>query len=176
MSVNHHFKIVVLSALLYLPVVQADIIASNPIVPQGTTALPTTKDQYTLSELTPSIYTNLNTDQQKTIADQWHLSIDDYSHYLSLMSNTPNAFYYKDKNLDPSWILGFNAKDEQERQKYVIIAIQNERDRIEKELAFQRDFTQLQQQLYPSQKPVNWVPDTTSQTNAQALITPSSKK
>lgn len=125
----------------------------------ATTSVTIVKDQYTLSTLTPSIYSMLAPAQQKVIAGEWRLTANDYAHYLWLMTNTPNALYYKGRNLDPSWILGFNAKDEQERQKYVVIAIQNERNRIEKELAFQRDFTQLQQQLFPNQKPVNWSDD-----------------
>jgi integrating conjugative element protein (TIGR03759 family) len=112
-----------------------------------------------MSQLTPTVYSQLTTDQQKTVADMWHLSVSDYTRYLSLMSNSVNAIYYKDRNLDPSWILGFNAKDETERQKYVVIAIQNERERIEKELAFQRDFTQLQKNLFPDQAPIVWKPE-----------------
>jgi hypothetical protein len=132
---------------------------NNSAVTTSTITQQSVKDDYTLSEITPAIFSKLNDDQKKNIADQWHLSVEDYTHYLQLMNNTPNGVYYKDRNLDPSWILGFNAKDEQERQKYVVIAIQNERARIEKELAFQRDFTQLQRQLYPNQNPVNWTDD-----------------
>ena len=113
-------------------------------------------DTYIISQISPTSYSQLTTDQQKTIADMWHLSVTDYAHYLSLMTNSVNGVYYKDRNLDPNWILGFNAKDEKERQKYVVIAIQNERERLEKELAFQRDFTQLQKNLFPDQAPILW--------------------
>jgi hypothetical protein len=112
-------------------------------------------DTYLNSIIDPSQFEQLPNTQQQTLAAQWHLSVADYDHYLWLMSNTPAGIYYKDKDLDPSWILGFNAKDEKERQKYVLIAIQNERIRVENELTFQNEFYALQKSLYPSEKPIN---------------------
>ncbi len=138
----------------YLPLVRADLLAVPQVIPE-------TKVMFTLSELTPVNYSQLTTDQQKTVATQWKLSVNDYSKYLWLMNNTPAGIYYKDRNLDPSWILGFNAKDDQERQKFVAIAIQNERERLSKELAFQQEFTRMQEQLYPDLAPVLWRPDNT---------------
>jgi len=70
------------------------------------------------------------------------------------MENSPTGVYYQDEHLDPSWILGFNAKDDTERKKFALIAIQNERARITQELAFQQVFYQLQRSLYPNQKPI----------------------
>jgi hypothetical protein len=154
-------KIIFIGLLMvnYVAISHADVIAVPNADNAAATSITTitqqsVKNNYTLSELTPTIFSQLNIEQQKNIAEQWHLSIEDYTHYLSLMSNTPNGIYYKNRNLDPSWILGFNARDEKEREKYVVVAIQNERARIEKELAFQRDFTRLQQQLYPDLQPI----------------------
>jgi len=114
------------------------------------------KDKYILSELTPVSYTKLTIDQKNSIAQMWNLSTTDYEHYLWLMNNAPSSIYYKSKNLDPSWILGFNAKDEPERLKYVAIAIKNERVRVANELAFQHDFDLLQRQMYPDLAPILW--------------------
>lgn len=122
-------------------------------VPLATTPTPI-KNDYIVSELTTTTYDHLTPEQQKTVAESWHLSVADYTHYLELMQNTPNGFYYKDKNLDPSWILGFNATTDPERDKYVVIAIQNERLRVAKELAFQHAFDRLQRELYPDLKPI----------------------
>lgn len=133
-------------------------LSSQTVTANTQPILADTKIEYTISTITPVIYTKLTSDEQKIIASEWHLSVDDYTYYLYLMSDTVNSVYYKDKNLDPSWILGFNAKDEKERQKYVAIAIQNERLRVAKELAFQQEFDHLQRQLYPDLAPVLWNP------------------
>lgn len=121
-------------------------------------SIPSTKTTYIISKLTPESFTKLSIDQQQDIAAQWHLSAEDYSHYLYLMNQTVNNVYYKDKNLDPTWILGFNAKDAKEREKFVMLAIQNERLRVAKELAFQQDFDRLQREMYPDLAPILWKP------------------
>lgn len=118
-------------------------------------AIASVKDEYTATKMTEHVYEALPTEQQKVLASMWNLTISDYQHYLWLMQNTSNGLYYQDKHLDPSWILGMNAKDDQERQKYVVIAIKNERERITKELAFQREFTRLTKELFPNEKPIN---------------------
>jgi hypothetical protein len=114
--------------------------------------------RWSISEITPDVFTQLDIDEQKQIASLWHLSLEDYGHYLYLMNNTVNGIYYKDRNLDPSWILGFNAKTDSERERFVLIAIQNERLRIAKELLFQQQFTALQKKYYPSLAPIRWNP------------------
>ncbi len=101
-------------------------------------------------------YQQLPIEQQQALAAIWHLEAKDYHHYLWLMQNTPNGWYYADKHLDPSWVLGFNAKDDEERKKFAAVAIQNERARIENELAFQKIFSSLQKELYPKEFPVNY--------------------
>lgn len=108
-----------------------------------------------ITHMTHSSFEKLSTEQQQSIASEWGLSTTDYSRYLWLMSNTSNSLYYADKNLDPTWILGMNAKNSQELEKYATIAVKNERNRIQKELAFQREFTRLAKELFPNEKPID---------------------
>lgn len=114
-----------------------------------------THTEYLPTQITQSTFDKLSPEQQQAVASMWNLSVSDYSHYLWLMSYTSNSIYYADKNLDPTWILGMNASSEQELQKYVIIALKNERTRVQKELAFQREFTRLAKELYPNEKPID---------------------
>lgn len=114
-----------------------------------------THTEYLPTQITQSVFDKLSSKQQQAVASMWNLSISDYSHYLWLMNNTPNSIYYTDKKLDPAWILGMNASSEQELQKYVVIALKNERARVQKELAFQREFTRLAKELYPNEKPID---------------------
>lgn len=114
-----------------------------------------THNEYLATQITQSIFEKLSSEQQQAISSMWGLSVTDYSHYLWLMSNTTNGIYYADKNLDPNWVLGMNATSEQEQQKYAVIAIKNERARIQKELTFQREFTRLAKELFPNEKPID---------------------
>jgi hypothetical protein len=106
--------------------------------------------------ITTTDYQKLGVTRQKEIASTWSLEVKDYSHYLWLMQNTSNGLYYADKNLDPSWILGFNARNDEERRKFAEVAIKNERIRVEGELAFQRTFSQLYRELYPDEFPIRY--------------------
>lgn len=112
--------------------------------------------ELSLMVMTTHRYEQLPIEQQRSLAKVWSLESKDYHHYLWLMQNTPNSFYYADKHLDPSWILGFNASSDEERKKYAVIAIQNERTRIEKELVFQRVFYEVQQALHPNELPISY--------------------
>ena len=109
---------------------------------------------YSLTEITLSTFETLSSTEQQTVASLWGLTTSDYAHYLQLMENSPEGLYYREQHLDPSWILGMNAKNEEERRKYVTLAILHERERITKLLLFQRTFDQLQHELFPNDKPI----------------------
>lgn len=147
-------KLNLLTSLLFISLISAGIsrLAIADIVGTETQMIP---DQYTKQRMSPDQYEKLNLEKQKSLAAMWGLSIEDYDHYLALMQNTVNGAYYKNANLDPSWILGFNANNDQDREKYAIIAIRNERVRVARELAFQKAFQQLQFELYPNEKPIS---------------------
>ncbi len=132
------------------------IITPNDAPTSRLTASPihAVKDHYLPSEITEDSYEKLSTDKQKEMSAIWNLSITEYQHYLWLMEHTQNGEYYRHLHLDPNWVLGINAANEQERQKYAMIALKNERERINKELAFQREFSRLAQQLFPNEKPI----------------------
>jgi hypothetical protein len=126
--------------------------------PPTTTAITAqeNRDQYLPSQMTESVYEKFTCEQQNTWASMWNLTVSDYQRYLWLMGHTRSGLYYHNKNLDPSWILGMNASSEQDLHKYAAIAVKNERERIHKELVFQRKFTELSQTLYPNEKPITW--------------------
>jgi len=145
--------------LLCLPLIAfATESATNTTPNTATTsvsAINVVKNEYLLSQMTHSIFDKFADEQQKEIATLWSLTVADYQRYLWLMQYTPSGVYYHDKNLDPNWILGMNATSEQDRQKFVVIALKNERERVSKELVFQREFTRLAKALYPNEKPIS---------------------
>lgn len=156
MQLNKFIKLLLISSLV---ITTNCAFADNQEIPLKETNTTTqTHTEYLptqITHMTKSIFENLSTEQQQSIASEWGLSTTDYSRYLWLMSNTSNSLYYADKNLDPAWILGMNAKNSQELEKYTTIAVKNERNRIQKELAFQREFTRLAKALFPNEKPID---------------------
>ena len=145
-------KLIILGSLLLILLGHSFSYAQIPVA----TPIQTTTSEIQPLSITMSQFDQLSMDQQKNIAAMWHLDMKDYRQYLWLMQNTPNGLYYKDRNLDPSWILGFNSKNDDDFKRYVTVAIQNERARIEKELAFQRAFTRIQQEMYPNDLPIRY--------------------
>jgi hypothetical protein len=109
------------------------------------------------TEITQTNFEKLSSTEQKTLASQWGLSTNDYARYLQLMEETPNGLYYRDQHLDPSWILGINAQNAEERRKYVTLAVLHERERMAKLLLFQQTFDRLQQELFPGDKPIQFL-------------------
>ena len=75
------------------------------------------------------------TDEQKHEAQTWELTEKEETRYLQLMQNR-DGIYYKDKNMTPVEILGFNAQDDQERQHFAAIEAKQMIERASKELAF----------------------------------------
>jgi hypothetical protein len=113
--------------------------------------------RYRLTEINSSRFVELSQTEQKNVAFVWGLSANEYAHYLQLMENSPNGLHYRDQHLDPSWILGMNAKTEEERRKYVTLAVLHERERMAKLLVFQQAFDRVQRELFPDNKPIQFL-------------------
>ncbi len=80
------------------------------------------------------------TQQKKFRAQDYGLSDADMEHYETLMLG-PYGQWYRD--LDPTWVLGFAAQSESERERYAAIVVQMEHARVERELAFQRTYDRV---------------------------------
>lgn len=106
------------------------------------------------SQIQQSVYDKMPEAQQQATAKQWGLTPREYGHYLYLMQQTDNGLYYGQAHLDPSWILAINGKDETERRKFTVLAVQREKARLDKLLAFEKLFQQVQQELYSHQLPI----------------------
>lgn len=75
------------------------------------------------------------TDAQKHQAVVWELSEKEETRYLQLIENRA-AIYYQDKNMTPVEILGFNARDDKERQHYADLEAKQMVERSSREKAY----------------------------------------
>ena len=76
----------------------------------------------------------------------WGLKHEDWKAYQSLMQGHRGIL---SPNLDPITALGVEAETQSERRRFAEIHVQFEKQRVEKELAFQRAVDQAWTRLYP---------------------------
>ncbi|MGH8646103.1 MAG: TIGR03759 family integrating conjugative element protein [Gammaproteobacteria bacterium] len=81
-------------------------------------------------------------------ANRWGLTLKDWSRYQRLMQG-PRGIW--SPNLDPVTALGVHAETDAERRRYAEILVQIERERWERELAFEKVVQQVKRELYPNE-------------------------
>lgn len=86
---------------------------------------------------------------QTELAREWGLTPQEWTRYRTVMEG-PRGIY--SPGLDPLTALGIEAKSAEERRRYAELQVQAERQRIDKELAYQRAYDQAFARLYPNEK------------------------
>lgn len=86
---------------------------------------------------------------QTELAREWGLTPQEWTRYQTVMAG-PRGIY--SPGLDPLTALGIEAKSAEERRRYAELQVQAERQRIDKELAYQRAYEQAFARLYPNEK------------------------
>lgn len=71
--------------------------------------------------------------------------------------------------LDPLTALGIEAKSAEERRRYAELQVQAERQRIDKELAYQKAYDQAFARLYPNEKVIQISSEPSSLTSSGAV-------
>jgi integrating conjugative element protein (TIGR03759 family) len=98
-------------------------------------------------------------ESQATIAHEWGLTPQEWERYRSVMSG-PRGTY--SPSLDPLTALGIEARSAEERGRYAELQVQAERQRIDKELAYQRAYDEAFARLYPNEKVIQITSNHTS--------------
>jgi len=81
-------------------------------------------------------------------ASRWGLTLQDWTQYQRLMEG-PRGIWTP--NLDPVTALGVHAESDAERRRYAEILVRLERERWERELAFEKVVQQVKRELYPNE-------------------------
>lgn len=88
-------------------------------------------------------------DQAQSTA--WDMTKDEWLEYKQLMAYGPMATYYRSKpEVTPLIVMGINAKSEEERRDYARRAVDIERARITKEIAFDEAWNSYIKELTPN--------------------------
>lgn len=85
-------------------------------------------------------------------ARSWGLTQEEWRRYESLMEGQRGIWSPK---LDPITALGVEARTDAERMRYARLLVEIEKKRVERELAFQRDYDHAWQEMYPELSPIN---------------------
>jgi len=78
-------------------------------------------------------------------AAEWNLSSSQWTRYQSVMKG-PRGLWSPD--IDPLYVLGIYAETEADRRRFAELVVQQEYERVEKELAFQREVNAAWKRLY----------------------------
>ncbi|UMZ10670.1 TIGR03759 family integrating conjugative element protein [Pseudomonas sp. MPFS] len=88
---------------------------------------------------------------QDKAANAWGISTQEYERYQDVMQG-PRGVY--SPGLDPLTALGIEARSDEERRRYAELQVKTERQRVEKELSYQRAYDEAYRRLYPSEKAI----------------------
>ncbi len=81
-------------------------------------------------------------------ATDWNLTDVEWKKYISLMQGIYGKYY---AHLTPPEVLGNSADNDEDRRHYAEVAVQLEHEKISRELAFNREYTQAAERLYPNE-------------------------
>lgn len=99
-----------------------------------------------------SVSTRVETTSQDTAAAKsWRLNESDWRRYKEIQAGPRGVW---SPGLDPVTSLGISADTDAERRRYAEILVQLEKQRVEQELAFQREYDAAWARLYPDLLPV----------------------
>lgn len=84
-------------------------------------------------------------------AQEWGLTTKEYERYQEVMQG-PRGVY--SPGLDPLTALGIEARSDSERRHFAELQVQAERQRVERELAYQRAYDEAYQRMFPGIKAI----------------------
>lgn len=91
------------------------------------------------------------TNQEAASAKAWRLSESDWRRYKEIQAGPRGVW---SPGLDPLTSLGISAETDAERRRYAELLVRFEKQRVEQELAFQREYDAAWARLYPDLLPV----------------------
>ncbi|EBP4342171.1 TIGR03759 family integrating conjugative element protein [Salmonella enterica] len=104
------------------------------------------------SETTSTIQHSAETPLSATeMAQQWGLTQEEWTRYETLKQSERGIW---SPSLDPLTTLGVEASTDAERRKYADLLVAKESQRVEKELAFQREYDAAWKRRFPGLMPV----------------------
>nr|WP_285160023.1 TIGR03759 family integrating conjugative element protein [Klebsiella oxytoca] len=129
------FNVVLLSGVLTVSTVA---FAVSPVI-QGN------------SQTVDTLLQTLEQQQMTRSAQEWGLTAEEWQRYETLKKGRRGVL---SPGLDPLTMLGIEARSDEERRHFAELTVKQEFQRVEAELAFQREVNSAWMQVYPGVLPV----------------------
>ena len=121
-----------------------------PLFP-ATAALQTEQSQQGNTASVSTTLQALEEAQSKKNAQEWGLTTEEWQRYQQLSKGRRGIL---SPGLDPITTLGIEARSEEERRHYAVLSVKQDFQRVEAELAFQREVNAAWVRVYPGILPV----------------------
>ncbi|OMQ19577.1 TIGR03759 family integrating conjugative element protein [Serratia oryzae] len=105
--------------------------------------------------------------QSKKSAQEWELTTEEWQRYQQLSKGRRGIL---SPGLDPITTLGIEARTEEERRHFAELSVKQDFQRVEAELAFQREVNAAWQRIYPDILPIQAVGSTTAAGNGRLAL------
>ncbi|EPJ5863489.1 TIGR03759 family integrating conjugative element protein [Raoultella ornithinolytica] len=129
------FNVVLLSGVLTVSTVA---FAVSPVIQENSLAVTTSLQTLEQQQMTRS-------------AQEWGLTAEEWQRYETLKKGRRGVL---SPGLDPLTMLGIEARTEEERRHFAELTVKQEFQRVEAELAFQREVNSAWMRVYPGVLPV----------------------
>ncbi|CAI2038556.1 integrating conjugative element protein, PFL_4693 family [Serratia fonticola] len=137
-----------------------------PLCP-ATAALQTEQSQQGNTASVSTTLQALEEAQSKKSAQEWGLTTEEWQRYQQLSKGRRGML---SPGLDPITTLGIEARTEEERRHYADLSVKQDFQRVEAELAFQREVNAAWQRVYPDILPVQVSGSTTAAGNGRLAL------
>lgn len=105
--------------------------------------------------------------QSKKSAQEWGLTTEEWQRYQQVSKGRRGIL---SPGLDPITTLGIEARSEDERRHYAELSVKQDFQRVEAELAFQREVNAAWQRVYPNIMPVQASGNATTAGNGRLAL------
>lgn len=105
--------------------------------------------------------------QSKKSAQEWGLTTEEWQRYQQLSKGRRGVL---SPGLDPITTLGIEARTEEERRYYAELSVKQDFQRVEAELAFQREVNAAWVRVYPDILPVRSAGESVGQDNGRLAL------
>lgn len=129
------FNVVLMSGVLTVSTV---VFAVSPVIQENSLAVTTSLQMLEQQQMTRS-------------AQEWGLTAEEWQRYETLKKGRRGVL---SPGLDPLTMLGIEARTDEERRHFAELTVKQEFQRVEAELAFQREVNSAWMRVYPGVLPV----------------------
>ncbi len=134
---------------------------------QASAALQTEQSQQGNTASVNTTFLALEEARLKKSAQEWGLTTEEWQRYQQLSKGRRGIL---SPGLDPITLLGIEARTEEERRHYAELSVKQDFQRVEAELAFQREVNAAWQRVYPDILPVQASNNTTAANNGRLAL------